>query len=115
MVKKVAKLLEKDPSLLDGTFGYFRHTPLMAAAAEGREDVVALLLQKGAMPDLSDADGCTALYQAAISGQPAVVTMLLEHGADAGVAAQEGWTPLMRAAHRGHVSIVMQLLKHGAR
>jgi ankyrin repeat protein len=114
-VQKVAKLLEKEPWLLDKTFGYFRHSPLMAAAAEGKEGVVALLLQKRARTDLTDADGCTALCLATISGHAVVVTMLLEHGADAGIAADEGWTPLMRAAHRGHATIVMQLLKHGAR
>ena len=65
----------KHPSLPSGT------TLLMAAASSGADDVVRLLLDRGANPSLHAAGGITALVFATSGGHASTVKMLLEAGA----------------------------------
>ena len=69
--------------------------PLMASAAEGHAEVVALLLQHaGVNPDDKDEDGTTALMAASIRGQAEVVQLLLQ-------VSLLIWLHLKDAAHLG--------------
>ena len=54
---------------------------IVRAAANGRADVVALLLEHGAGVNETDGRG-TALHEAAIRGDAELAALLLEHGAD---------------------------------
>ena len=54
----------------------------MEAARWDRTACVALLLQRGASPNLQDKDGKTALSEAAGNGHTASVEVLLQHGAN---------------------------------
>jgi ankyrin repeat protein len=52
------------------------------AASKGNEDVVQLLLERGADINAEDHRGWTALHAAAVNGHVDVVRLLLERGAD---------------------------------
>jgi uncharacterized protein len=60
------------------TAGY---TGLMAAAERGRPDIVKLLLDHKADPNVAGRDGGTALMLAAENNQPDIVKLLLGRGA----------------------------------
>lgn len=86
---RVRELLDRDPSLanrLGGYEGYYlgAGAPISNAAAVGRLDIVQLLLEHGADPNLSEeqiAPRGKALYGAASNGHYEVAKLLLEHGA----------------------------------
>lgn len=111
------------------------------AAAQGRNDILDLLLDAGLVPDadaLCTAAGTSnvqgverllragapvndltsfgwyALHNATMEGQTEVVESMLKSGANPDVAMRDGTTPLMIAAHGGHIPIVELLLKYGA-
>ena len=99
---------------LEIEYGFNRTTLLIAAAHEGRRDVVQLLLKKGALPDKSDACGKTPLSIASLRGQKDVVEVLLKFGADPNIADCNGTTPLYHSASRGDKEVVQLLLDFGA-
>lgn len=84
----VKHLLDAQPALVDATDPHKR-TPLIMATQIGREDVVALLLSKGAKTDAASESGLTALHWAATYGDVKVAETLLRAGVD----------PLIRAVH----------------
>lgn len=91
-------------------------TPLMYAAEAGHAEVVGLLLQQGANPNLGDSQyGMTALMVSAAEGHVDVVRLLLD--ANAMVDAKDndlGATALMGAAEHGHAEVIAVLLARGA-
>lgn len=88
---------------------------LLWAAQEGRNEVVAELIQAGAdVNSRSAAGGPNALALAAQNGHLQVVQTLIEAGANVNEPAMQGWTPLMKAAFFGHDEIVQSLLEVGA-
>ncbi len=56
-------------------------TALMLAMHVNRTDIAALLLEKGANPNVRSKDGCTMLYMAARDGDWPKVELLLKHNA----------------------------------
>ena len=58
------------------------NTALSCAANCGHEEVVGLLLAKGANPDLGGLEGKTPLHEASREGHTAVVQLLLKNHAD---------------------------------
>lgn len=94
--------------------GRHRESALMNATGFGQEEVVEVLLERGAEVDKQDKLGRTALHRAASRGHERIVARLLEAGADAGAMSEIGWTALMTAASCGHVSIVRLLLRERA-
>jgi len=80
----------------------------------GHLEVVKLLLEHGADPNVKNRDGKTPLHNAASEGHLEVVKLLLERGADPNVKDDDGNTPLHNAAWRGHLEVVKLLLEHGA-
>ncbi|KAF6527440.1 hypothetical protein HZS61_010484 [Fusarium oxysporum f. sp. conglutinans] len=88
-------------------------TPLGIACADGSNDLVALLLSKGADLTTTNNDGWTPLNVASDSGHAEVVKMLLEKGADF-TTNEHGWTPLHSASYSGHTEVVKILLEKGA-
>ena len=57
-------------------------TALTLAAAGGYDELVKLLINRGAKIEHRDKKGCTPLILAASGGYPATVSILLERGAD---------------------------------
>ncbi|GHH06808.1 ankyrin repeat domain-containing protein [Streptomyces lanatus] len=67
-------------------------TPLYAASVHGAADVVGLLLEAGAGPDIESGYGTegTPLCAAACWGHTETVRVLLEHGADPALREDDG-------------------------
>jgi ankyrin repeat protein len=86
-------------------------SPLIVAAAGGNAEMVRLLLQRGADPNLDSEQGSPVLFRAAQYGHSEVVSLLLEAGADPNATAR-GKTPLMAGAQ--NPEIVRKLLVAGA-
>ena len=88
-IERVRELLRQDPSLankLGEHEGYYlgAGAPLSNAAAVGRVDIVQLLLDHGADPNLPEeqiAPRGKALYSAVFHGHYEIAKLLLEHGA----------------------------------
>lgn len=88
-IGRVRQLLDEDPSLAnrngDPLGGYLGSgSPLRNAAATGRVDIVKLLLERGADPNLPEeqiAPRGHALYAAAANGHHDIARLLLEQGA----------------------------------
>jgi ankyrin repeat protein len=88
-IDRVRELLRQDPSLanrLSEYEGYYlgAGAPLSNAAAVGRRDIVQLLLDHGADPNLAEeqiAPKGKALYSAVFHGHYDIAKLLLEHGA----------------------------------
>jgi CDK inhibitor PHO81 len=109
-LKGVRRLVQQDHQLLDAVWK--DHTPLTAAAAKGRVEVVRYLLDEGADIHLRPAPYVrSALSEACNHGHVEVVALLLARGADTGPAIT-GWTPLMAASSQGHTDVVELLLAH---
>ncbi len=69
-------------------------TPLSYATIFGREEVVKLLLQRGADAKRTNRDGGTALHGAAFLGHAGIARELLKAGADAKIKNERGETAL---------------------
>jgi ankyrin repeat protein len=88
-LERVRELLRLDPSLANRLGGYEgcylgAGAPIANAAAVGRLDIVRLLLDHGADPNLPEeqiAPRGKALYEAVINGHYEIAKLLLEHGA----------------------------------
>ena len=90
-------------------------TPLFWASDRGHCDVVALLVARGADPNLArTSDGATPLFMAAQKGFTHIVQQLVQAGADLNQADTQGLTPLYWPASDGHIQVVETLLAAGA-
>lgn len=82
---RLEELLRLDLHSLDELHPVTGQTVLHLACAQHKEDIVGLLLRKGADPDIADAVlGETALHKAAARGLARVVQMLVTVNADQG-------------------------------
>jgi ankyrin repeat protein len=102
-------------------------TALMRAAFAGDLELVKLLLEKGADPNILSKDSETVIEAAAGLGfiqgyqkgklaaeRLEVIKLLVDLGADVNAADDYGITPLMAAANMGEVSIIQYLVDRGA-
>jgi ankyrin repeat protein len=88
-LERVRELLDHDPTLVNRVSDYGSYyigcgAPIKNAAARGHLDIVRLLLERGADPNLPEegiAPDGHALYSAAANGHLEIVKLLLEHGA----------------------------------
>lgn len=84
------------------------------AAERGKRDVIELLLDYGADPNVNVDIDCGPLARAAASGDIAMVEFLLERGADPNLFKMGCRFPLSDAALQRNLQLVNLLLEHGA-
>jgi ankyrin repeat protein len=107
---------QKLAALNKSTDGVYKNwSPLMIAVWRGQDDVVSVLLRKGAGTSEVDKEGHTPLTRAAMQGHDSIIKQLISAGADVNTVAAEGKTALMWAAIHGQDSAIKVLLNSGAR
>lgn len=114
--------LQEIKDLLDGgadvnAAGHMESTPIDYATRNVNLEVMALLFEYDANPNIPDGIGIFPLHYATDLDDDIgakVVEMLLLHGADIRAQIYDGSTALHNAAENGRVKIVEVLLKHGA-
>ncbi|CAG8559215.1 189_t:CDS:2 [Ambispora gerdemannii] len=89
-------------------------TPLHYAASRGHLEIVRYLIDTaGAIIDMEDPTGETALLKASYIGHTHVVAFLLQRKAKVDQVDNDGWTALHNASSQGHIKIVKYLYEHG--
>jgi len=88
---------------------------LHSSAAARRPDIAALLLDKGASPNLRGQAGVTVFHEAAATGQIDLADMLLQHGGDVNATDNSGKTPLAYATDGKKDAMAAWLRARGAR
>jgi ankyrin repeat protein len=83
--------------------------PLHSAAASHCGEVVCLLLENGAPPNVAQEGGWVPLHQAARIGDAEMVKVLLQNGADPQLRSNDGKSPAEMAQTNGHDEIVKLL------
>ena len=94
-------------------------TPLYKAAVQGEAEIVRVLLEAGADPNLEsggESEG-TPLCAAAAWGRAEIVRLLIQHGADPNAVESENGGPMTALAwaeRAGHAEVVKLLVEAGA-
>lgn len=83
-------------------------TPLLAAADNGHDEMVELLIKNGATVDARDSNGDTPLCLAAAEGHEETAVALLKAGADPRVRNNKGQTPLDLAVGRPAIELILR-------
>ena len=91
-----------------------KETPLFMAARCGHANVVELLLDNGAKPNMANIEGDNPLIMAAYYGHKDVLQLLLTRGAEPNITNEAGFTPMAWVAVKGHKDLVQPLLASGA-
>ncbi|XP_050562962.1 ankyrin repeat domain-containing protein 17 isoform X4 [Spodoptera frugiperda] len=100
---------------VDGETDSNHDTALTLACAGGHEDLVELLLSRGADIEHRDKKGFTPLILAATAGHEKIVEILLNHGADIEAQSERTKdTPLSLACSGGRYEVVELILSRGA-
>jgi ankyrin repeat protein len=121
-LERVKELLDEDPSLANRVSDYVTYyigsgSPLKNAAARGHMDVVKLLLQCGADPNLPEegiAPRGHALYSAVANKHFEIAKLLLEHGAYPNPEVESSADALSRAISNSDQPMIELLCSYGA-
>ncbi|XP_021455674.2 ankyrin repeat and SOCS box protein 2 isoform X1 [Oncorhynchus mykiss] len=91
-----------------------RESPLYKGCEMNNAEIVAMLLNHGAMVNKYSTQGWTALLEAVSRNNVEICEMLVRSGAKLNPTDMYGITPLSTAAQNGHVETLQFLIKHGA-
>jgi ankyrin repeat protein len=120
--ERVRELLDEDPSLANRVAEYVTYylgsgSPLKNAAANGHLEIVRLLLDRGADPNLREegiAPHGHALYSAAANRHYEIAKLLLEHGAYPNPPVESSADALSRAISNSDQPMIDLLCSYGA-
>ncbi|CAC5377157.1 unnamed protein product [Mytilus coruscus] len=90
-----------------------QESALFFATYVENEEIVEMLLQAGADPNLTSSDGTTALLTACYQGSTKIVQILVNHQSDINVCNPQRYSSIHIAAWNGYYQIVNILLKAG--
>ena len=101
-----------DPNVRSSTS--FGDVPIQMAAVHDAREALAVLLYRGADPNVKEENsGETLLHNAAYSGAFEVTDFLLRRGADPNVENNGGAVPAETAAYYGQVSVIRTFFENG--
>ena len=101
-------LLEKNPELINHQ-NKFNETPLHKAVEIGNHQMINLLLEKNANPNIKNKFGETPLHISASKGEYKVIKLLLLYNSDPNILSNEGFSAEDYANERGHSKCVKVL------
>ena len=121
-LERVRELLDRDPTLANRVSEYVSYyigsgAPLKNAAAHGHIEIVKLLLECGADPNLPEegiAPHGHALYSAVANGRYEIAKLLLEHGAYPNPEVESSADALSRAISNSDQAMIDLLCSYGA-
>jgi len=115
-VAKVKEYLAKDPTLVKATTSDFlKETGLAIAAFDGYKEIAALLLEKGADPNVYDEMGVAPILGAARTNRADIIQLLIDNKADINIKKKEtNETALHYAAEYNSGDAAMILIDNGA-
>ena len=111
----VEALLEAGADVNQQSRESMKVSALHSSAAALRPDIAAILLARGANPNVRAEAGVTVLHEVAVTGQIDLAELLLRHGADVNARDNAGKTPLAHAIDSKRDAMVAWLREHGAR
>jgi hypothetical protein len=111
----VEALLEAGADVNQQSREAMKVSALHSSAAARRPDIAALLLAKGANPNIRAEGGVTVFHEVGATGQIELAEMLLKGGGDINATDSSGKTPLAHALNNTHDAMVLWLKEHGAR
>ena len=86
-----------------------RVTALHGAVTRGAADIVRVLLERGANPNVRQEGGFAPLHSAAAAGHEGIVRLLVEHGAETSPRSDQGKTPRDMAIERSKPEVAKWL------
>jgi ankyrin repeat protein len=121
-IDRVTQLLDEDPAIVNRNSEYITYyigsgSPIKNAAARGHINIVKLLLERGADPNLPEehiAPRGHALHSAVCNGHIEIVKLLLEHGAYPNVPVESSADTLSAAIDRDNKPMIELLCTYGA-
>jgi len=121
-LERVQALLDQDPALANRLSAYVAYyigsgAPLKNAAARGHMEIVKLLLERGADPNLPEegvAPHGQALYAAVANGHLEIARLLLERGAYPNPEVESSADALSRAISNSNKEMIDLLCSYGA-
>lgn len=113
-LKSARRLLDANPQLINSR-NKLGKTPLHQSLTGGNDEIIKLLIERGADVKARDNTGLTPLHIAAWWSVTARAKILIDHGADVTATDKFGDTPLHTASMHGRGKMCLFLIENGAR
>ncbi len=110
LYQAIGLLAQKAPAQLNIP-DFKKQTPLMLMAEAGDTELVRIMLQAGADPDIQDWQGMTALHAAIKYGVDSCVDVLLDHPCRLDKVTSDGQSPLYTASWSANLHATKHLLQ----
>ncbi len=109
-INTARQIIESNPNLVNSPIGSDGGTCLLWASVTNHKEIVELLLNHDANPNIQDNEGFTPLHAAIENNCIGIVSLLLSRGANPNLQNNEGITPLHWAAFEPPRVEILELL-----